>query len=85
MEAIADKYLRQLRERCEAQGTRLAIAPELAAFLLKKCSGRDGARQLRRLVQTEVEGPLASFLLRCPRKPAKVQLTLEDGNVVFLQ
>ena len=85
MEAISDKYLRQLRERCEAQGIRLTVAPELRAFLLKKCQGRDGARQLRRLVQTEVEGPLASYLLRCPRKPAKVQLALEEGNVVFYQ
>jgi len=85
MEAIADKYLRQLQERCESQGIRLTLASELTAFLLKKCPGQDGARQLRRLVQTEVEGPLASYLLRCQRKPAKLRLTLEEDAVVFSQ
>lgn len=83
MEAIAWKYLRQLQERTQAMGTQLQLPQELAAFLLEKCPGQDGARQLRRLVQSEVEGPLASFLLRCPRKPNRVKLRLEDGRVCF--
>ena len=83
MEAIAWKYLRQLQERTAALGTQLQYPQELAAFLLGKCPGKDGARQLRRLVQMEVEGPLASFLLRCVKKPAKVKLRLEEGKVVF--
>ncbi len=83
MEAIAWKYLRQLQERTAALGTQLQYPQELAAALLKKCPGKDGARQLRRLVQTEVEGPLASFLLRCGKKPARVKVKLEDGKVVF--
>nr|MBQ8243973.1 ATP-dependent Clp protease ATP-binding subunit [Oscillospiraceae bacterium] len=83
MEAIVWKYLRQLQERTAAMGTQLSVPQELAAFLLAKCPGKDGARQLRRLVQTEVEGPLASFLLRCTRKPGSVNLRLESGCVVF--
>ena len=83
MEAIAWKYLRQLQERTALIGTQLQIPNEAAAFLLGKCPGKDGARQLRRLVQTEVEGPLASFLLRCSRKPGKVKLRLEEGNISF--
>ena len=83
MEAIAWKYLRQLQERTAAMGTQLQYPQEMAAFLLQKCPGKDGARQLRRLVQNEVEGPLASFLLRCGKKPAKVKLRLEEGKVVF--
>ena len=83
MEAIAWKYLRQLQERTAAMGTQLQYPQEVAAFLLGKCPGKDGARQLRRLVQSEVEGPLASFLLRCMKKPAKVKLRLEEGKVVF--
>ena len=83
MEAIAWKYLRQLQERTALIGTQLQIPSEAAAFLLGKCPGKDGARQLRRLVQTEVEGPLASFLLRCSRKPGKVKLRLEEGNISF--
>ena len=83
MEAIARKYLRQLQERTAAVGTQLQLPPELPSWLLEKCPGKDGARQLRRLVQTEVEGPLASFLLRCSRKPARVKLTLEGGEISF--
>ena len=83
MEAIARKYLRQLQDRTAAVGTQLQLPPELPSWLLEKCPGKDGARPLGRLVQTEVEGPLASFLLRCSRKPARVKLTLEGGEISF--
>ncbi len=83
MEAIAWKYLRQLQERTQAMGTQLQIPEELPDFLLGKCPGKDGARQLRRLVQTEVEGPLASFLLRCSRKPSRIKLELRENSITF--
>ena len=83
MEAIAGKYLRQLQERTAAAGTQLLLPEGLARFLLEKCPGKDGARQLRRLVQTEVEGPLAGFLLGCARKPTRVKLLLEAGEISF--
>ena len=83
MEAIARKYLRQLQERAAILGTQLLLPQELPGFLLEKSTGKDGARQLRRLVQSEVEGPLASFLLRCSRKPARVKLQLEAGEISF--
>ena len=83
LEAIAWKYLRQLQSRTAAIGTQLQLPQEAASFLLGKAEGRDGARQLRRLVQSEVEGPLASFLLGCSRKPGKVKLHMEDGNISF--
>ena len=84
MEAIVWKYLSQLQKRTAAIGTQLQFPQEVAAFLLEKAGGKDGARQLRRLVQSEVEGPLASFLLGCSRKPGKVKLRLESGKVCFL-
>ena len=83
MEAIVWKYLRQLQERVGILGTQLQFPQEVADHLLKKCPGKDGARQLRRLVQSEVEGPLSSFLLRCSRKPGKIRMRLEDGQVSF--
>ncbi|MBP3684155.1 MAG: ATP-dependent Clp protease ATP-binding subunit [Oscillospiraceae bacterium] len=83
MEAIVWKYLRQLQERSAILGTQLQIQQETASFLLEKNLGKDGARQLRRLVQTEVEGPLASYLLRCSRRPGKLKLRIEDGKVSF--
>ncbi|MDO5401185.1 MAG: ATP-dependent Clp protease ATP-binding subunit [Eubacteriales bacterium] len=83
LEAIAEKYLRQLQQRTQAMGTQLTIDRELGAFLLEKCPGQDGARQLRRLVQREVEGPLSLYLLGLSRKPARLRLRLEDGKVSF--
>ena len=83
MENIAWKYLHQLQKRTQDMGCQLQLPGELVGYLLGKCPGKDGARQLRRLVQTEVEGPLASFLLRCGKKPGKVQLRLEEGKVAF--
>ena len=83
MEAIAWKYLRQLQSRVEAMGTQLQIPHELAAQLSARCRGRGGARQLRRLVQTEVEGPLASFLLQCSRRPARLKLKTDGKTVSF--
>ena len=83
MEAIAWKYLRQLQERTASCGTQLQLPEELAAWLGSRCRGKDGARNLRRLVQTEVEGPLACFLLRTARRPGKVKLRLEEGKVVI--
>ena len=83
MEAIAWKYLRLLQERTEAVGTQLQIPKELVAMLGKKCRGRDGARQLRRLVQTEVEGPLAAFLLRSSRRPSHIKLRWDGEKISF--
>ena len=83
MEVIAWKYLHQLQKRTEAAGIQLQLPGDLAASLGSRCRGKDGARNLRRLVQTEVEGPLASFLLRCARRPGKVKLRLEEGKIVI--
>ena len=83
MEAIAWKYLHQLQKRTAAIGTQLQLPQEAAEYLLGKTESKDGARQLRRLVQSEVEGPLAAFLLGCSRKPGKVKLRLEAGEVSF--
>ena len=83
MEAIAGKYLEQLRRRTQAMGIQLQLPQELGKRLCARCGGKDGARQLRRLVQTQVEGPLASFLLRCGRKPARVKGRIEEAQVVF--
>ena len=83
MEAIAWKYLHQLQKRTEATGIQLLLPQELASWLGEKCRGKDGARNLRRLVQQEVEAPLASFLLRTGRKTGKIRLRLEEGKVVI--
>ena len=83
METIAGKYLRELSERAGKQGIRLTLPEGLAAALGKNCRGKGGARQLRRIVQEKVEGPLAMHLLACNTQPKKVQAKLDGETVIF--
>ena len=83
MAAIANKYLTQLRERTSAQGIQLYMPEEVAAELGKISCGKGGARQIRRLVQEQVEGPLAAFLLGCSRKPTRIRVGWENGKASF--
>ncbi len=83
MESIADKYLDQLRLRARKQGMELTFPPGLAVELARECCGKGGARQLRSLVQSKVEGPLAGFLLRCTGTPAAVHAVLEGEKLIF--
>ena len=83
MESIAGKYLRELTDRAGSQGIRLTLPDGLAASLGKTCRGKGGARQLRRMVQEKVEGPLAMHLLSCNTQPKKVQAKLDGEKVTF--
>ena len=83
MEAIADKYLQQLQQRTAAMGIQLQLPEELSPLLREMCRGKGGARQMRKLVQDMVEGPLAQFLLQSARRPSKVKGTLVEGKLVF--
>ena len=83
MEAIAWKYLRQLQDRVSAIGSQLYLPEKLAQSLCSRCKGRGGARQLRRLIQSEVEGPLAVYLLKCSRRPGKIRVRLEGDSASF--
>ena len=83
MTAIAEKYLCQLQARVAQQGTQLFFPGNLAAEVSALCDQKGGARDLRRLIQTRVEGPLADHLLRSGRKPAKLWATWEGGKITF--
>ncbi len=82
--AIAEKYLAQLQQRTEKLSIRLELPKELATHLAGRCSKKDGARQLRRLIQEEVEGPLAALLLESEKKPSAVRGKLEQGILEFV-
>jgi ATP-dependent Clp protease ATP-binding subunit ClpA len=83
MEAIADKYLQQLQQRTADMGIQLQLPEDLSRLLREKCRGKGGARQMRKLVQDMVEGPLAQFLLQSARRPAKIKGTLVEEKLVF--
>lgn len=83
MECIAGKFLNQLRRRTSELGIELVLPQELAGNICRRVKGADGARQLRRLVQSEVEGRLCNFLLKCPQKPQTVTGRIQEGELLF--
>ena len=85
MERIAQKYLSQLQDRVSHQGIQLKLPGGLAAHLGKQGGGKGGARALRRIVQEQVEGPLAAFLLGCGRKPGQITGKLEGEKLCFAE
>ncbi len=83
MAQIAGKYLAELCSRTAAAGVQLQLPGELAARLGEDCRQKGGARDLRHLVQDQVEGPLAAYLLENNRRITKVTATVEDGRLQF--
>ena len=83
MDRIVCKHLAQLQHRASNGGFQLQLPDELAAWLGGRCKKQGGARQIRRLIQDEVEGPLAVYLLHCNKKPSKIRSRLENGKLQF--
>ncbi len=83
MRLIAEKYLEQLQQRMASVGVGIRFFDEVAEHLCRQCKAKDGARQLRRLVQQQVEGPLAEYLLCSGKKAAKLCCRLENDRVSF--
>ena len=81
MEQIAQKYLSQLNTRAEALGIRLEWGTELPASISCRCKQKGGARQLRRLIQEELEAPLAELVLRSTKKPGKIHVIDIEGKL----
>ncbi len=81
--AIARKYLAQLQGRTEKMKICLELPEELAAFLARRCSQKEGGRQLRQLIQQQVEAPLAAWLLQQPELPELVKVSVEAEGLIF--
>jgi ATP-dependent Clp protease ATP-binding subunit ClpA len=81
--AIAGKYLAELSKRLETMGIQLQLPDMLAEELGRRCSRKEGARCLRRMVQEEVEGPLSVLLLRSGKRLTKVRCGYKDGTLQF--
>ena len=81
--AIAGKYLTQLQGRMEKIGIRLELSDDLTAHFSVQCKGKDGARHLRSLIQSELEGPLSEELLKCSKKPTQIDVKLQDNRIFF--
>ncbi len=83
MVEIAQKYLTKLQSRAALSGMQITFPEELAKALGSKGQQQGGARHIRRLVQEQVEGPLAVYLLGCTKKPGKIKGKMENEKLVF--
>ncbi len=83
VEGIVAKYLQQLRDRTAATGIQLLLPEDLPKHLGAVSGRKDGARNLRRLVQERVEGPLAVHLLHSEKKQTHVKAIWENDGVCF--
>ncbi len=83
LECIADKYLKKLKQRVQANGIQLSLPDGLAASIGAAGTAKGGARNLRRLVQERVEAPLAEMLLSCHKKPSKIRCVMENETLRF--
>ncbi len=80
---IVEKYLHQLQARTSARGIQLKYADNISQALAEKAAKQDGARQLRRLVQEQVEGPLCLYLLNWGKKSGTIQVLWEEETAQF--
>ena len=83
IQGIVEKYLQRLKQRTETAGIQLQFPESLSAELGKCVKKQDGARQIRRIVEEQVEGPLAVHLLGNHKKTAKIKVIWENNAVQF--
>ncbi len=81
LEEIAAKFLAQLHSRAQGLGVALELPEALPGYFARRCRGNGGARQVRGLIQREVEGKLAAALLEQEKKPEKIRLALENEQI----
>ena len=83
LEAIGEKYLKALENRSAECGISLSWPEQLPRYLVGQCKGRDGARQLRRTVETLVESPMAAYLLSQRSKPSRLTIGMDVEKITF--
>lgn len=81
LETIAADLLAQTKQRAAQAGIELRIDPAAAACLGAGCCGKSGARELRHLVQTAVEDPLADLLLQSEHTPVQARVVCTGGKL----
>lgn len=90
LERIAARLLGELALRARQTGTKVAFGPEIAAFVAARCAAADphgtaaGARALRRVLQHEVETPLAEWIVTARRRDGLARAQLGAKGVQFL-
>ena len=83
LKKIAAQQLSGLCVRARAGGMELELPAELADDLAGLCTAKDGARQIRHLIQDRVEEPLSVFLLQAGKRSGKIRGIWKNGQLQF--
>jgi ATP-dependent Clp protease ATP-binding subunit ClpB len=82
---IVKIQLAQVEERLSAKGIALAVSKEVYEYLAKEgYSPQYGARPLRRLIQSKILNPVATFIIgKNLDKGGTVTLSMKNGDISF--
>ncbi len=79
---IAGSFLHQTVQRAKAAGVELTVDRGAAAWLGRQCVRRPGgAREIRHLVQTAVENPLADWMLSSSRGGLRARIVCRENGL----
>lgn len=79
---IAEKLLRELTDRLKNERVDLTIDAAVASLLGGRADKHLGARDVRRLIQTEVENKIADAMLK-RQKPEALHIEASKGQIVI--
>lgn len=81
LETIAAGMLSETAQRAAHAGVELCVDPAAAGCISAQCSGKSGAREIRHIVQTAVEDPLADLLLQSDTTPLRARVVCQSGTL----
>ncbi|MBL8861314.1 MAG: ATP-dependent Clp protease ATP-binding subunit [Planctomycetes bacterium] len=82
--AIAQRQLGELAARARKRGLKVAFTPAVAKWVVERGFSADyGARELRRVITREIEGPLSRILLEGPPRRGLVRARIHDDAPNF--
>lgn len=81
LQSIAQKALDETACRAKKAGVLLQIDTQASACISACCNGSSGARQIRHMVQSMVEDPLAELLLKSKDLPVQASVVCHNGAI----
>lgn len=85
LQKIVRKEITTLRTRLKAQGVSLSLPADVLSFLTNKISHKKGGREVRHILRTYVEEPLAEKIVRAsPKKRSFTAKRAQENSLYFL-
>lgn len=84
LERVAELEIGRLVERFEKQDVTLAVAPAARGLIASRAAGAEqGARAIRRIIQSDLESPLAERLINRESSAHSIKVDFKKGILTF--